>query len=124
MRRYRASTFLLQDLLMHQPARKLRESIAASRTVIGTMMVEFGGPAAVGVAADAGFDFIVLDCEHGNANPREVEATIEAGYQNGICTIVRPPCVDRGMITRSLDAGAGGVLVLCQSLKQGLCQGC
>ncbi len=104
---------------MHQPARKLRETIAAGRAVIGTMMVEFGGPATVGVTADAGFDFMVLDGEHGHANPRELEATIESGYQNGICTILRPPNVDRGMITRSLDAGAGGVLIpFCSTLEE------
>jgi 2-keto-3-deoxy-L-rhamnonate aldolase RhmA len=103
---------------MHEPAHKLRAKIAANQAVLGTMMVEFGGPAIVGVTADAGFDFLVLDCEHGNANPRDVEVTLEAGFQNGICTIIRPPSVvDRGMMTRSLDAGAGGVLIpFCSTL--------
>jgi 4-hydroxy-2-oxoheptanedioate aldolase len=104
---------------MHHPARTLREKIAGRKPVIGTMMVEFGGHATIGVTADAGFDFIMIDCEHGNANQRDVEATIEAGYQNGICTILRPPNGDRGIITRSLDAGAGGIIVpFCSTLEE------
>ena len=74
-------------------------------------MVEFIGPNVVNVMASASFDFIVIDCEHGNQNPRDVEIMIEAGWQAGICTIVRPPDTSRGMITRTLDAGAAGVLV-------------
>jgi len=35
-----------------------------------------------------------------------------------VATLIRPPCVDRGMITRSLDAGAAGVLVpFCATMK-------
>lgn len=103
---------------MHQPARKLREKIEKGRPVLGTIMVEFSGPAVVAVTAAAGFDFILIDGEHGNQNPREIESTIEAGYQEGLASIIRPPCVERGMITRALDAGAAGVLVpFCSTMK-------
>lgn len=103
---------------MHSPARKLREKIETGRPVLGTFLVEFSGPAVVAASAAAGFDFLLIDCEHGNHNPREVEITIEAGYQEGVATLIRPPCVDRGMITRSLDAGAAGVLVpFCATMK-------
>jgi 4-hydroxy-2-oxoheptanedioate aldolase len=96
---------------MHSPARALREKITGGRPVLGTFLVEFTGPAVIRTMANAGFDFVFLDGEHGNQNPREVETTIEAGHQAGLCTIVRPPDVNRAVITRSLDAGAGGVLV-------------
>jgi 2-keto-3-deoxy-L-rhamnonate aldolase RhmA len=95
----------------------LREKIEMGRPVLGTFMVEFSGPAVVSVMANAGFDFLFIDGEHGNQNPREVEVTIEAGYQAGLCTIMRPPDGNRAVITRSLDAGAGGVLVpFCSTL--------
>lgn len=103
---------------MHLPARKLREKIDLGRPVLGTMLLEFSGPAVVSVTADAGLDFVVVDGEHGNQNPREIESTIEAGYQAGLATIIRPPYVDRGIFTRSLDAGAAGVLVpFCSTMK-------
>ena len=104
---------------MHPPARLLREKLAAGHAVLGAMLVEFGGPAVMGTMADAGFDFVLLDCEHGHANPRDTEISIEAGYQSNLCTIVRPGGIERGPITRWLDAGAGGVLVpFCSTLDE------
>lgn len=49
---------------MHPAAQKLRERIATGQPVLGTMLVEFGGPAVVGVTANAGCDFILLDYQH------------------------------------------------------------
>jgi 2-dehydro-3-deoxyglucarate aldolase/4-hydroxy-2-oxoheptanedioate aldolase len=75
------------------------------------MLVEFTGPAVIEASADAGFDFVVIDNEHGNQTSREIEATISAGTRASLATIVRPPSADRAVITRVLDAGAAGVLV-------------
>jgi 4-hydroxy-2-oxoheptanedioate aldolase len=103
---------------MHPGARALREKIAKGRPVLGTMLVEFTGPAVISATANVGFDFVVIDGEHGNQNPREIEVTIEAGYQAGLCTIMRPPDCGRAVITRALDAGAAGVLVpFCATLE-------
>jgi len=104
---------------MHTASRKLREKIASGRPVFGTMMVEFTSPAAVSVTVSSGFDFTIVDGEHGNQNPREVETTIEAGWQAGLCTLMRPPDTNRAVITRSLDAGAGGLLVpFCSTMEE------
>jgi 4-hydroxy-2-oxoheptanedioate aldolase len=104
---------------MHSPARTLREKIRNGQPVIGTFLVEFSGPAIIAAMADAGFDFVMIDTEHGNQNPREVESTIEAGYQAGLCTIVRSPDANRAVLTRTLDAGAGGSLVpFCSTLEE------
>jgi 4-hydroxy-2-oxoheptanedioate aldolase len=104
---------------MHSPARVLRDKVANGRPVLGTFLVEFSGPAVVATMANAGFDFVMIDTEHGNQNPREVESTIEAGYQAGLCTIVRSPDVNRGVLTRALDAGAAGALIpFCSTLEE------
>jgi 4-hydroxy-2-oxoheptanedioate aldolase len=96
---------------MHPNARKLRDLIEAGRPALGTFLVEFTGPAVVNVAANAGFDFLMIDCEHGSQNPEEITCLIEAAWSAGICMLVRTPHEGRGLITRALDAGAGGVLV-------------
>lgn len=96
---------------MHPTAHKLREKIAQNRPVLGTFLVELEGAPVAQALADAGFDFVLVDCEHGNYGPRAVESIIEAAYHAGICSLVRPPTVSRDMITRILDAGAGGVLL-------------
>lgn len=96
---------------MHPTAHKLRETIKQERPVLGTFLVEFTGSAVVHVLAEAGFDFVMIDCEHGNHGPREVEMLLEAATHAGVCALVRPPTTSRDMITRVLDAGAAGVLV-------------
>jgi len=102
---------------MHPAARALRAKLAAGQPVFGIMLVEFTGPAAVTAAVTAGMDFLFLDHEHGNQTPREIESTIEAGWHAGLCTILRPPDANRAVITRGLDAGAGGILApMCATL--------
>jgi hypothetical protein len=49
---------------MHPTARGLREKIAR-RPVLGTFLVEFSTPAVVSCLAGTGFDFILVDTEHG-----------------------------------------------------------
>ena len=96
---------------MHPPAHKLRQAIADGRPVLGTFLVELVGPAVVNALADAGFDFVMVDTEHGNQSQHEIETMIEVGLQAGICVLLRPPSGQRDLITKCLDAGAGGVLV-------------
>jgi 4-hydroxy-2-oxoheptanedioate aldolase len=96
---------------MHPAAEKIRQAIIAGRPAFGTILSEFSGANIVGILGNVGCDFVVVDCEHGNFSPREVEQSVEAGYHNYVATIVRPPSVDRGFITRSLDAGAAGVMI-------------
>jgi 4-hydroxy-2-oxoheptanedioate aldolase len=96
---------------MHAPAHELRKKLADGRPVLGTFLVEMVGPAVVNALADAGFDFIMIDTEHGNQDQTEIATMIEVGYQAGICMLMRPPSGQRDLITKCLDAGAGGVLV-------------
>ncbi len=96
---------------MHDLARKLREKMAAGQPALGTFLVDFAGPAVAQVLAAAGFDFLMIDLEHGNHDPRQVEATIEACLAADVCPLVRTPSEGREILTRCLDAGAGGVVV-------------
>ena len=96
---------------MHSPAHTLRQKLAEGRPVLGTFLVELVGPAVVNALADAGFDFVMVDTEHGNQDAHEIETMVEVGFQAGICVLMRPPSGQRDLITKWLDAGAGGVLV-------------
>lgn len=96
---------------MHSAARSFREKIARGRPVLGTMLVEFSGPAVVSAAVNAGLDFVIIDAEHGNFAPREIEITLEVSSQAQLPAFIRPPTIDRGLLTRSLDAGAAGALI-------------
>lgn len=57
-----------------------------------------------------GFDFLVIDCEHGFFSIESVEMMIRASDAAGISTIVRAPSATSDQVGRYLDAGAAGTL--------------
>jgi 4-hydroxy-2-oxoheptanedioate aldolase len=63
------------------------------------------------VLALAGFDFLVVDTEHGNFSPEAVERMIRAADGVRVPAIVRvPSCQSPADAGRALDAGAAGAL--------------
>ena len=72
--------------------------------------VGFYAPTIVELLSNAGFDFIVLDNEHGWFNPAEVENMIRAAENAGMDTIVRID-YDNSSIQKVLDRGASGIQV-------------
>jgi 2-keto-3-deoxy-L-rhamnonate aldolase RhmA len=61
--------------------------------------------------ANARFDFLVLDSEHGYFNPESVERMVRAADGAGVPAIVRVPnCHASAEAGRALDAGAAGTL--------------
>lgn len=63
------------------------------------------------LAALAGFDFLVLDCEHGFFSIESVASTLVAADAAGIPAIVRSPTPVSEELSRYLDAGAAGTLL-------------
>jgi 4-hydroxy-2-oxoheptanedioate aldolase len=62
------------------------------------------------VLALAGFDFLVIDAEHGFFSIESIEAMVIAADGAGIPAIVRVPSCTAAEVGRSLDAGAAGIL--------------
>jgi 2-keto-3-deoxy-L-rhamnonate aldolase RhmA len=63
------------------------------------------------ILADLGFDFVVVDQEHGTFNPESVDAALLAARAGGIAGLVRVPAPEAFFIGPALDAGADGVIV-------------
>ncbi len=87
----------------------LRERVRANEPLLGCFLT---WPTA-GVAellALAGFDFLVLDAEHGFFSIESIEAMVIAADGAGIPAIVRVPSCTAAEVGRSLDAGAAGIL--------------
>ncbi|HEY7271022.1 MAG TPA: aldolase/citrate lyase family protein [Dehalococcoidia bacterium] len=61
--------------------------------------------------AVAGFDWLVIDLEHGVGSERELLAQLQAVEHTGIATLVRVEAIERPRFLRVLDLGATGVLV-------------
>ncbi|MBK5294550.1 MAG: 2-dehydro-3-deoxyglucarate aldolase [Acidobacteriia bacterium] len=58
----------------------------------------------------AGFDFVVIDLEHGIGNEKDVLGQLQALAASGTGAIVRVECHDRQRVHRILDLGAHGIM--------------
>lgn len=86
---------------------RLPEMLRSGRLLRGV----FNGipsPAIVEMCAFAGFDFVLLDNEHGSAGLETTEHMLRAARASGIPTVVR--CLEHDM-ARTLDLGASAVQI-------------
>lgn len=58
-----------------------------------------------------GFDALWLDAEHAGLGMKEIELATMAARYYGLDNFVRQPATDYASIMRSLEAGAGGVMI-------------
>jgi 4-hydroxy-2-oxoheptanedioate aldolase len=63
------------------------------------------------IVANAGFDWVCVDVQHGLIGYQEMLAMLQAVAVVGVPSIVRVPWNDPGWIMKALDAGAAGVIV-------------
>ena len=89
----------------------LKAKIATGAMVTGTLALDMRAPAYVHLLADAGFDSIFFDLEHGVYDLPMVADLIGTTRLCGITPIVRVPDLRYGDIARLLDAGAQGVMI-------------
>ena len=95
---------------MSSTAHPLRAKLAQQRTLAGIWSV-IPHSQVVGTLATAGFDFVILDCEHGGYDFSSLEASIAACETGGSAALVRAPGADAFFIQRALDLGADGIVV-------------
>jgi len=88
---------------------KLKERLKR-RELMLCAVVSVPSPEIVEVAAHAGFDFAILDAEHGPFTMTEIATGIRAAQTVGLPLLVRVPEPSRDFILRSLDAGADGIV--------------
>ncbi len=88
---------------------KLKEKIKSGNMVLGCFL-NFYAPSLVETMGMAGYDFFVLDNEHGNFTPHEIECMICAADVVNMATIVRVD-YDNSSIQKALDTGAEGIQV-------------
>ncbi len=80
-------------------------------TVLGTMISEMWTEEVAYVLAAAGFDFLVIDTEHGSADMETVQRISRAARGVGVAPLVRVTEISYACIARPLDAGALGLMV-------------
>ncbi|MDI6028801.1 aldolase/citrate lyase family protein [Corticibacterium sp. UT-5YL-CI-8] len=88
---------------------RLRRKLEAKQPVIG-MMVGFPSPWFVDMLALSGFDFVVIDAEHGSIDPGQAEVMVRAAEGGGMSVLARVPNVAHEIL-RFLDIGVLGIQV-------------
>jgi len=86
----------------------LKIALKEGRVVFGPF-VKLIEPAVVEVLAFAGFDFVIIDGEHGPISIESCQNMIRAAESAGISPIIRVSNNDEALILRALDIGALGV---------------
>ncbi len=88
----------------------LRARTRAGETLLGCFLT-WPTTGVVELAAIAGFDFVVLDCEHGFFSIESLASAVLAADGAGIPAVVRAPSAVSEQVGRYLDAGAAGTLL-------------
>lgn len=88
----------------------VKHKLARGEAVFGPFIMT-PHPGIVEVIALAGFDFCVLDAEHGVFDLQEIENCLRAADLHGLTGIVRPPDGSPQTVSKLLDAGAQGLLI-------------
>ncbi len=89
---------------------KLKKKLKEGKAAIGTFVV-CNAPDFVEIAGLAGFDFVIIDNEHGPMRAESSQHMIRAAEVRGITPIVRIPDRLESTILHTLDIGAHGIQV-------------
>ena len=89
---------------------RMKEKIARGGAALGCSVM-IPSPQIVEMLGIAGFDWVLIDCEHGSIGPADVELMAMACDAVGITSIARPKTNSASDIQSVMDRGAMGVQV-------------
>ena len=89
---------------------KVKEKLRNNQPVIGPF-IGLQSPHVAELFGYAGFDFVVIECEHNALDAADVEHMLMAIGNTEAVPLVRVPHSDEAFIQRSLDSGAQGIMV-------------
>ena len=87
----------------------IKERLAAGQRVVGILSPS-NDVAQAELLARLGWDFILMDAEHGPIDPDRLHGLVRAIAAGGALPMVRTPGQDRHVVTRYLESGALGLM--------------
>jgi 4-hydroxy-2-oxoheptanedioate aldolase len=88
----------------------MKAKIHRGEVALGCSLM-FPSPQLVEMLAYAGFDWVLIDCEHGSIGPADIEVMAMAADASGITAIARPRSNAAADIQAVLDRGVKGVQI-------------
>ncbi len=98
------------DLPSLPPRGGLRRRILAGKPTVGAW-INLGSLAAAEIVARSGYDWVVLDLEHGMGSEADIHAQLLAVQGTPTSALVRVPSIERLRVGRALDLGADGLVL-------------
>jgi 4-hydroxy-2-oxoheptanedioate aldolase len=87
----------------------VKRALRAGRAQFGTLL-NFGDPLVAEAVASVGFDWLLVDTEHGPIDLAPLATMFAAITRYPVAPLVRVPALSEEYVKRVLDAGAWGVL--------------
>ncbi|MEM1065525.1 MAG: HpcH/HpaI aldolase/citrate lyase family protein [Pseudomonadota bacterium] len=95
---------------MEGPSNPLKAALAEGQAQIGIWLA-LSSPASADIAAQSGFDWALIDAEHGANDLAAILGQLRAMGGGGVSAVVRVPENDETWLKRVLDLGVQSVLV-------------
>jgi 2-keto-3-deoxy-L-rhamnonate aldolase RhmA len=92
------------------PEPSMKERLAGGETLLGTFLTT-GSPVTAEACGLAGFDWVLVDLEHGGGHESHMLAQLLGATSAGVHGLVRVESAERSRAARALDYGAEGVMV-------------
>lgn len=89
---------------------RLRELLETRSLVLGPF-ISLSDPTVIDLVGFAGYDFVLLDAEHGNLSLETIGNHVRAARASNLGTLIRVPEGDTSYIQRALDIGVEGIEV-------------
>lgn len=89
----------------------LKQRLKNGEHLLGTMVTTFASADMAKLLQQYGFDFFIIDCEHGSFTTREVADMIAVARAIGIPAMVRIPEMRREHALKFTEMGANGLLL-------------
>jgi 2-dehydro-3-deoxyglucarate aldolase/4-hydroxy-2-oxoheptanedioate aldolase len=90
--------------------RSFRDRALSGEALLG-LFLDLGSAAAAEIFAPLGYDWLLVDLEHGAGTEADLPHILRAIDLGGSFPLVRPQCGERIRIGRALDMGALGIMV-------------
>jgi len=95
---------------MLMPSNKFKQALAQRRTQFG-LFLGLANPISAEILATCGYDFLLIDAEHGLNDTRSVQAQLQAMAPYPVQCLVRPAHHDPALIKQLLGTGVQTLLV-------------
>jgi 4-hydroxy-2-oxoheptanedioate aldolase len=94
------------------PSNPLRRKLATGQALIGPLLQEIpNSPELVEFLVAAGFDYVIIDGEHGGVSTEMCRQLVRAAESMGGCALARVPNADPARILAFLDQGVQGIVL-------------